>query len=221
MSFQDLISISRASPLLGKIYHNILFCPSTSYYLKKELQNCDVILDLGCGNNSVLRYIPKKKYSIGIEVFLKSIKESRSKQIHDEYIQNDIRAICIKPKSVDAIIILEVIEHIERSEFIQLIAKLRTIARKKIIVSTPNGFVDQEEYDDNPYQKHRSGWKIEELQDYGFSDFHGVGGLKRFGRGNNSQLLFLVIQCLPQKISYFFPRYANGIIAVMDLEDNQ
>lgn len=217
--WRNLFSISKKGTFLGKIYHNILFYPSTSHYLKQELKNCNSILDLGCGNNSILRFIPEKKYSIGIDIFWGSLQESRFKKIHGEYIQGDICTLSLKSKSVDAIVIFEVIEHLEKRDFLTLNHELKRIARRKIILSTPNGFVHQDEYEDNPHQKHKSGWNISELKELGFSNFRGVGGLRCLGIKYKSQLLFLIIQSIPQKISYFHPKYTNGILATTYIED--
>lgn len=213
------IKISESNPIFGKIYHNILFYPSTLHYLSKELKGCNSVLDIGCGSDSVLRYTDKKAFSIGIDAFLPSLIKSRAKQIHSDYIFTDIRKFCLKKKSFDIILLHEVIEHLTREEGVTLIKKLVRIAKKKIILSTPNGFFYQDEYDSNPFQKHKSGWTIEDLKIIGFTNFKGVGGLKKFRRKNASYYDNILIQCFPQKVSYFFPEYANGIIATKYLED--
>jgi len=78
-------------------------------------------------------------------------KESKKKQIHNEYILADLRKLEFKPKSFDAILCLEVIEHLTKEEGHDLIKKMEKWARKKIIITTPNG------YDCNPFQTHKSG----------------------------------------------------------------
>jgi hypothetical protein len=37
-------------------------------------------------------------------------------------------------------------------------------AIKKIIIKTPNEYLWQDGYDNNPMQEHKSGWSVEELQ---------------------------------------------------------
>ncbi len=60
----------KKSEILRWIYWNIyrsLF-PSMVHYLRKELSNYDSVLDLGCGNNSPIKYC-NISYSIGVDLF--------------------------------------------------------------------------------------------------------------------------------------------------------
>lgn len=122
-SITNFLLVSSGSDLIGKIYHKIYFIPSIVYYFNKELENCESVLDLRCGNNSPLRYTQNIFLSIGIEILL------------------------------------------------------------------------------------------------GYAHFRGVGGLKLFGRDYNSQILFMLIQSLPQKSAYFIPKFANGIPARKKMEN--
>ena len=61
-------------------------------------------------------------------------------------------------------------------------------ATRKIIIFTPNGFLKQEPYDDNPWQEHKSGWEISEFEDKGFKVF-GQGGLKVL-RGEGAKISY-------------------------------
>ena len=42
---------------------------------------------------------------------------------------------------------------------------MEKVARKKVIVFTPNGFVPQRPYDGNPFQEHLSGWSVDEIHE--------------------------------------------------------
>jgi len=70
----------------------------------------------------------------------------------------------------------EVIEHMDKAKGGQLLDVLCTVARKFVILTTPNGFLEQdptlapgEPWATNPYQKHICGWTGEELAAKGFS----------------------------------------------------
>ena len=208
---RTLVSTTTGPRVLGSIYHKIIFFPSTAWYLRRELKDCDSVIDLGCGGDSVLRYAPHRFYSVGVEAWKDSLNESRSKRIHDDYIMADVVKLELKDKSVDAVILLEVLEHLTKEEGKELIERMSRVARKRIIITTPNGFVPQDS-EINPYQLHKSGWKIQDLEEIGFEEFRGCGGLLAFGRWQESQFAFMAVQSLPQKVAYFMPRKSNGIL---------
>jgi hypothetical protein len=61
-----------------------------------------------------------------------------------------------------------------------LLDELERIARR-VIVTTPNLFFEQAEYDGNPHQAHRSLWRVRDFRRRGYR-VYGVGGMKVFGR---------------------------------------
>ncbi len=212
-----LVSTTSGPRILGSVFHELIFFPSAAWFLRMELRDCDSVLDLGCGGNSVLRYIPHRYWSVGVEAWKNSLEESKSKHIHDEYILADITRMELIEKSVDAVILLEVLEHLTKEEGKLLLEKMTRVARKKIILTTPNGFVPQED-EANPHQLHKSGWEISELKDLGFDAFKGHGGLKSVGRWSDSQFAFMIVQSIPQKIAYFSPTRSNGILCMKRID---
>ena len=210
-AIRRFLSTTSGPQILGKMYHGIIWFPSAAWYLRKELTDCASVLDLGCGGNSILRYLPRRSMTIGVEAWKDSVAESKKKGIHDEYILTDIRTLEFKDKSVDAVILLEVLEHLTKEEGTALISRMSKIARKKIILTTPNGFISQED-ESNPFQLHQSGWGMSELTSLGFAGFRGCGGLKTLGRRFSSQVIFMMVQSIPQKVAYFLPERANGLM---------
>lgn len=210
------LSMGEGSDLIGVLYHRVVLYPSACRFLIKELEGCDSVLDFGCGENSMLRFISPPSWTIGVDAWRTCVQTSKRRGIHDDYIMTDINKIELADKSVDAIILMEVLEHLTKDEAIALLDKLKRVARKKIILTTPNGYLPQEN-PENPFQLHKSGWKIDEMRQMGFTAFKGVGGLRAFGWKFDRQLMFLLVQSLPQKIAYHFPRKANGFICKMDL----
>ncbi len=138
------------------------------------------LLDVGCGSNSpIQRFSSKIPKTVGMDGFLPSIEKSRAKNIHRQYIEGDLlqSLASTKSKSFDIVIAMDVIEHFEKDQGWKFLGELERIASKRVIVFTPNGFLPQGEYDDNPNQLHRSGWEIKEFIDRGYAVF-GVNGLK-------------------------------------------
>ena len=64
---------------------------------------------------------------------------------------------------------LEVIEHLEEQEWVKVLKKTEKWARKKVIISTPNGFFPQKVVDNNPMHVHLSGWDIPKIKSLGFN----------------------------------------------------
>lgn len=207
--------------VLKSIYRKIF--PGVTEYLKNELQGCESVLDLGCGYNSPIQYC-KVPFSVGVELFEPYLKESKKKGIHNKYIKADIRKIEFKPKSFDAVIAVEVLEHLTKEEGHKLIANMERWARKKIIISTPNGYLYQTEVDGNLLQEHKSGWSVEELKNLGFK-VRGLNGFKPL-RGYAATIkykpkfLWRIISDLTQKITYYYPKLAFQLFAVKEIKNN-
>jgi 2-polyprenyl-3-methyl-5-hydroxy-6-metoxy-1,4-benzoquinol methylase len=151
-------------------------------FLVDELGNASRILDLGCGPSSPICRIKDRLqpgiHIVGVDDFAPYIEENkkREKPIHSEYVKSNIFSVNFPPKSFDGAILLDVIEHFEKDDFLNFLPKLEKMT-KKIIVMTPNGFIDQDEYDHNAYQIHRSGWTADEMRRLGFTCY-GVSGIK-------------------------------------------
>jgi SAM-dependent methyltransferase len=202
-------------PLVRKVYH--FFFPPGKKYVKKELADCETALDLGCGPNSPLAGAALN-YTVGVDIFEPYLEECRRKKLHSSYIRADIREIEFKDGSFDAVVMLEVLEHFSQEEGRRLLDRCSKWARKKVIITTPNGYIPQDEYDDNPFQEHISGWSVEELRRLGFR-VNGLLGWERL-RGHGAvlrykpALLWQVISDLTQKITYYYPTLASRLLAV-------
>lgn len=108
-----------------------------------------------------------------------SIEVSKRKCIHNEYFQMNVLDIDrnFAPKSIDCVVALDVIEHQKKEDGLLLLQKMENIARKKVIVFTPNGFVEQGDRFSNPWQVHLSGWDADEFRKRGYKVI-GVNGYK-------------------------------------------
>jgi 2-polyprenyl-3-methyl-5-hydroxy-6-metoxy-1,4-benzoquinol methylase len=117
--------------------------------------------------------------SEGIDIHKKTLQESKRKKYHDRYTLGDITKInkIYKKMSFDACVSIDVIEHFTSKDAMKLIKDMESIARKKVIILTPNGFYEQHDYDGNPHQEHKSGWKKAQLEKLGYK-VYGLRGLK-------------------------------------------
>lgn len=192
--------------------------------LEKQLFGCRSVLDVGCGDNSPLGKIPKRFYSEGIDIYKKIIIENKNKAVYDKCVIGDIKKLnkVYKNKSFDAVIALDVVEHLTKNEALKLIKQMENIAVKKVIILTPNGFLKQDEYNGNPYQTHKCGWKKEELEKLGFK-VYGLRGWKWI-RGETAsikrkpKLFWGLLAFLSEIILFPFPSVCFDLLAVKNYE---
>ncbi len=118
------------------------------------------ILDLGCGPSSPLQHCKNIKYSVGVEAFPPYLDVTKAKEIHTEYLAKKIEEVDFPEKSFDAVIMIKVLEHLPEKTGLEMLKKAEKWAKKKVIISSPNGFISQKEVDNNPLQKHLSGWVL-------------------------------------------------------------
>jgi len=222
----SLITKLYFSGIFGSFFHTLNFC------LKKELENCQTVLDLGCGPNSPIKHISGIKSSTGVEAFEPYLKESQKNKIHTKYVHSRIKDLKFPAKSFDAVIIIEVIEHLSSKEGLEIIKKAEKWARKKVIISSPNGFWPQKPVDNNPYQKHLSGWSHAKMKSLGYKT-RGLAGFKFLRCQSKSttmgddilvsiryqpKFFWFIIATLSQLISYYFPSLAFELFSVKNTQ---
>ena len=189
--------------------------------LKEKLVDYKTVLDIGCGKSSPIGSFSKSFYSVGIDIFKPAILRSKKTRTHDDHVLAEMNHLCFRPESFEAVLALDVLEHLKKADGYRLMENMEKIARYAIVVFTPNGFVHQLEYDSNPYQIHLSGWTVIELRRIGFQ-VNGINGLK-FLRKEKAELrfrpkiLFNLFSDISQKLAYHFPNLAFQLLCVKKL----
>ncbi len=192
--------------------------------LSKETRGCKTLLDIGCGYNPAIKKVTAgMDRSVGLDAFVPSIDKAKQAQTHSEFIIGDVLTSLenIPDKSFDAVIALDLIEHLEKEKGHWLMKQMERIAKKKAIIFTPNGFVIQRPYDNNPWQEHRSGWSFDEMKGYGYTIF-GFGGYKhlrgeRFAIKYKPRVLWKYFSFFTQLFTYKSPQMAYGILCIKSL----
>lgn len=188
------------------------------FLLLRELMDCGNVLDLGCGRHSMVPILPKRVRTVGVEGHEPHYREALAKARHTECVHADITRCEYPDQSFDAVVMLDVLEHLDKEDGLRMIGKMKRWARKKVVVFTPNGYLHQDEYDSNPLMAHRSGWSCEELRSMGFR-VRGVRGLKRWytdHAGHDGEEIRALdrIADLSQLWTYHHPAQAFQLFAV-------
>lgn len=198
------------------------------HFQKKLMQEVapysKTLLDLGCGRNSPVKFFSNElKYSLGVDSHQASIEESRKHKIHTEYIESDILEACrnIADNSFDCALALDLIEHLEKKDGEKLLKEMERIAKKRIIIYTPNGFLRQTALENNDAQKHISGWNAKEMKNLGFN-IYGMSGLKILRKELGEikykpHFVWQFISSLTQILAYYFPVLAFQVLCVKNL----
>ncbi len=215
------------SPLLGQLFHTSVYC------LKRELADCQSALDLGCGPDSPVRFVKSIQYSVGVEPFEPYARDSESHGIHTELMRADLRSLRWPAKSFDAVLLLGVIEHLPKHDGKTILALAEQWARKKVVISCPNGFLPQGTVDENPYQSHQSGWTAAEMAALGYR-VYGMTGWKALRKENTTaslddddaflatirfrpRPLWLALSALTQMVTYYTPAFSFELFCVKEL----
>lgn len=188
------------------------------------LRDCDSVVDMGCGECSPLVRVKKHFTSVGVDTYRPSIAKSNKLKIHDHYINCNLLSIDkkIKAKSFDAVILLDVVEHFSRRDGLWLLKEAQAIARKKVVVLTPNGFYHQDELGGNVYQVHKSGWTLIDFQKLGFR-VYGLRGWKALRREYATiylkpWLFRALLSFFSEPLLYFFPNFSYDLLAIKTLD---
>lgn len=217
--------------LISKLYHNPVVSfifPTVVHCLQKELSDCETVLDLGCGPDSPIQFCKNVKYSVGVEIFDKYLKESKKKKIHNKYLKKNILELDFEENSFDAVILIEVLEHLSPAVGRKIIKNAGKWAKKKLVITSPNGFVEQKAVDNNPWQKHLSGWDYKKMRSLGFKS-RGLAGLRSLRQEVENdtmgddlmssirlkpRVFWFFVASLSQSIVYWIPGLAFELFSV-------
>jgi hypothetical protein len=191
--------------------------------LREYLKGCKSVLDIGCGQSSMLQYIPWITESLGVEIWQPYIDESKQYHIHTHYIQSDVTKF--KPtRNYDAVMCIDVLEHISKDKSEKLLDNMIGWADKKIIIYVPNGYLSQgDPYNDgNEYQHHLSEWSVNDFTKRGFI-VSGFSGFK-YLRGESGDIciktpgyardIYQIVSKMSESFCRVHPKYAFALLAI-------
>jgi hypothetical protein len=149
----------------------------------KAMQPVNTILDIGCGIVPQRHVITKthiccEPYKEYVDVLLNERKFSRGKAIVLNMGWEDAVKY-FSPNSIDTVVLVDVIEHLEKDDGKDLLNKTIQLAKQQVVLFTPLGFMPQFHEDGKDawglggadWQEHKSGWKPEDFEQDGWEFF--------------------------------------------------
>lgn len=201
---------------------------SSPWIIRYHLGNNHKVLDIGCGDGSLMTKVNSdKKYEVvGVDLYKPSLKRAKRSGAYKSFFLNDLKKVKFRRKSFDVVLASQVIEHLNKQDALQLIKKLEKIAKHKIILTTPKGFVEFDSFearDSNKLQEHKSGWEIKELKDMGYTVYgQGSGFIYRpsglLYKYRKLKNILISISFLLSLVTYFIPVTSAYIVAVKKTE---
>ena len=134
-----------------------------------------IIIDFACGFGTwghVIRSMifqgGDKAYMVGCDVFKAFLKKNKKYNPYDDLIVCDARYLPFKEKSANIVLCFEMIEHMDKPEGFTLLSQLDIIAKDKLVLSTPNGFMEQHGTESIQFEEHKSFWLAKDFEQKGF-----------------------------------------------------
>ncbi len=200
--------------------------------VRKEL-NKDVktILDVGCGQGLAARFgiRPRKFFTVGAESSLPDLRVAKKNRTHDDFVLCDARSLPFQRKSFDVVLCIEMLEHVDKEEGLRLLTDMEEIAVRKVILSTPVGFLhttpETSPYSpahSNPYQEHRGGWQADELRALGYKVYcndylHKIEDFLNNRHRTWSWMLSIIIFSLAGHLLWISPKFGSHLFCVKEL----
>lgn len=193
------------------------------YELYKSLEECKYILDVGCGIFSPLRFLKGNIYTVGVDGYKPDLDMAKESGTHAEYKLIDALAIDkhFHNKSFDAVVLLDIIEHFNKEQGHELIAKVERVASRRVIIVTPNGFLLQRRKNGD-LQEHLSGWDCNDMKSLGYKVI-GLLGLKQLrGEYHNLRYRPKILWGIVAELTHYFytrthPEKACSLFCVKEL----
>ena len=140
------------------------------------LIECDSVLDIGAGIRPMNWYAPHNHTCVEpYEPYAKILKQHG----YATWVGTALDILSYdwpEAAKFEAIYLLDVIEHMEKEQGLEVIEKAELQSTKQIVIYTPTGFMAQEGdswgLGGDEWQKHRSGWLPEEFPGWDIQ-FHG------------------------------------------------
>lgn len=206
---------------------------SYMWLLRQSLGNPKTILDLGCGDGSLMELLANgKKWQVtGVDLYAENVTVASKRNLFAKVLKADVikfvKQQIKEKKKYDVVFCSQVIEHIDRKRGEELLFLIESITRQKVIIGTPREFMEQPlaYLGNNAHQVHKSGWSEEDFRKKGYKVF-GIGlsqlwseeGLIRVNNNRVKIAFYFAASFLCSPVVYFIPGIAAGILCIKDIK---
>jgi hypothetical protein len=193
-------------------------------WLARDLADCETILELGCGRNSPVLQVGLGKRTVAFDIWMPYVTLHNERGDYLTCKQADILTMELPHKTYDAVVVCDVLEHLPREQVERipdLFDLMETCARKRVVIFTPNGFVENDHVDDDPYQAHVSSWEPEDYTRRGYTVKGATGVRWVLGKASlpkwHPYSLWAIVAMVSQPYIYNHPQWAWHSYAVKEL----
>jgi len=160
--------------------------------VREQTADCRTLVEFCCGRGDRMKNVAAP-VMLGVDIHAPYLHLAQKAHPGAVFLHADALDAChlFADASVDAVLLSDAIEHFEPHDGLALLEESQRIARKRVIVFTPDGFYPQEgdpwKLGGGEWQRHRSGWRAADLKELGFvvevwPDYHRpTGGRPAFG----------------------------------------
>ena len=165
-SFKDFVVYENSASLMNRL-------------LEDNISSKDTVLDLGCGIGLPVKDLIAKKI-IGLDAY------NYKDKYPFKFIQQNITDLSnFKDKSFNVVLMIDIIEHLEKKKGLSVLEQGLRICKKCLILYTPKEWDDNHKAVEdkkywsfgNKYNYHRSLWKEEDFKKYGFKVYSVKNGI--------------------------------------------
>ena len=157
--------------------------------LRRSLEGCRTVLEVGCGVDSPMQFLRSELHLEGLDIHQPALDACLTKGfVKKGHLGSALDlADRFSPNSFDAVVALDLIEHVAKEDGHKVLTMAEQVARRRVVVFTPNGFVPQSG-DENPWMEHKCGWEASEFEDLNYA-VRGINGWKNW-RGEYARLKY-------------------------------
>jgi len=155
---------------------------------------------------------------VGLDLAWPYLSFVRDRRIYDSLVHGKLTALPFRDKAFDYVLAVEVLEHLTKEQGWKLISELSRCCKRKIILTTPNGFKPQEGHE-IPTEAHLSGWTVEELRSAGFA-VRGIGS-KLVPLDDSNLILSSLFHFIGTPLAQAIPSLGEYLIATKTLSSDE
>jgi SAM-dependent methyltransferase len=159
--------------------------------LRREIPAGRSVLDVGCGTASPVLHVEVlcSRY-VGVDRHAPALMEAKERRPTASFVvaSHQELADVFRPGSFEVVVALDFIEHLPKPDALVFLDLVERLATERVVIFTPNGFLEQRPYEGNPWQEHLCGFSTAEMRARGYRVI-GVNGFKPL-RGERAEPRF-------------------------------